>query len=236
MIAHHFHLVPVSGNAKTGPIATSSTSSDSCPPTCPLRGAGCYGENHPLQHHWRAIDRRERGVELDGMCDALRAIPAGRRWRHNVVGDLPHAEGRIDRRATLAVARAGAKLEGWTYTHHQVEGASIGAHNRRVLRAAIGAGLVVNVSSNNVHHADALARYRLPLVTILPEGGSAKAGTTPGGLRWVRCPAEYGPTTCADCGGRGGALCARSDRSYIVAFTAHGARKRAASRVAGGEA
>ena len=235
MIAHQFHLTPISANIKTGPIATSSTSSDSCPPTCPLMNNGCYGENHPLAHHWRAIDRRARGVELGGFVDAIASIPAGRRWRHNVVGDLPHCDGRIDRRATLVVARAGAKLEGWTYTHHEVAGAA-GDHNRRVVRAAIDAGLVVNVSSNSLTHADALARYRLPLVTILPDGGSAKAGVTPDGLRWVRCPAEYGPTTCADCGGRGGALCARADRGFVVAFTAHGARRKAASRVAGGEA
>ena len=232
MSMHQFHLKPISANAKTGPIATSSTSSDSCPSTCPLRNAGCYGENHPLAHHWRAIDRRARGVELAGFIDAIASIPAGRRWRHNVVGDLPHDGGRIDRRATMTLARAGAHLEGWTYTHHRVEGAS-GAHNRRVLRDAVRAGFVVNVSSNSVGHADALARYSLPLVTILPEGGSATAGRTPGGLRWVRCPAEYGPTTCADCGGRSGALCARGDRSFVVAFTAHGARRKAASKVAG---
>ena len=46
------------------------------------------------------------------------------------------------------------------------------------------------------------------------------------GVRVVRCPEEYIPTvSCVNCGGVSGPLCARSDRNYIIGFTAHGNQK-----------
>ena len=46
------------------------------------------------------------------------------------------------------------------------------------------------------------------------------------GVRVVRCPEEYIPTvSCINCGGVSGPLCARSDRDFIIGFTAHGNQK-----------
>ena len=48
-------------------------------------------------------------------------------------------------------------------------------------------------------------------------------------VRVVRCPAEYTDKfSCNDCGGNNKPLCARGDRDYIIAFTAHGTGKKAA--------
>jgi hypothetical protein len=51
------------------------------------------------------------------------------------------------------------------------------------------------------------------------------------GVRVVRCPEEYNPAiSCVNCGGEKGPLCARSDRNYIIGFTAHGGSKNKINR------
>ena len=51
------------------------------------------------------------------------------------------------------------------------------------------------------------------------------------GVRVVRCPEEYNPAiSCVNCGGVSGPLCARSDRNYIIGFTAHGGSKNKINR------
>lgn len=54
---HTYHFTRVSGNAKCGPIPVTTTSADSCPPTCSFKGNGCYAESGPLAMHWKA-DRK----------------------------------------------------------------------------------------------------------------------------------------------------------------------------------
>jgi len=47
------------------------------------------------------------------------------------------------------------------------------------------------------------------------------------GVRVVRCPEEYNnKISCVNCGGEKGPLCARSDRNFIIGFTAHGNQKK----------
>ena len=48
----HFHLTPVSGNVKTGPIPVSTTTRESCSPICPFFSNGCYAESGPLRLPW----------------------------------------------------------------------------------------------------------------------------------------------------------------------------------------
>tara|TARA_R100001480_G_scaffold129431_1_gene126989 strand:+ start:61 stop:642 length:582 start_codon:yes stop_codon:yes gene_type:complete len=51
------------------------------------------------------------------------------------------------------------------------------------------------------------------------------------GVRVVRCPEEYNPAvSCVNCGGEKGPLCARSERNYIIGFTAHGGSKNKINR------
>ena len=47
------------------------------------------------------------------------------------------------------------------------------------------------------------------------------------GVRVVRCPEEYNDKiSCINCGGVSGPLCARSNRNYVIGFTAHGNQKK----------
>lgn len=85
---------PRSGNSKTGPIGVSRQSPDTCPSTCPLIDAGCYGELGHTMMHWRKLG-----------CLSDRGSGAGRiAWR---------ALRRIGRWAS----DTGAVV--WTYTHHK---------------------------------------------------------------------------------------------------------------------
>jgi hypothetical protein len=102
-----FHLSPVSGNAKTGPIAVSTSSRATCSPSCPFLGNGCYAESGPLLLHWRKVTEGLRGVSFDSFLLSLRSLESGRLFRHNQAGDLPHTSGRISR---LFIKKDGQKV------------------------------------------------------------------------------------------------------------------------------
>ena len=65
-----YHLTRVSSNSKTGPIPVSTTSRNSCPEACELKGSGCYAESGPLRLHWDAVGAN-RGYDLDKFCDEI---------------------------------------------------------------------------------------------------------------------------------------------------------------------
>ena len=46
-----------SSNKKTGPMPVSTTSSETCPTTCPFKGNGCYAESGPLAFLWHGLDK-----------------------------------------------------------------------------------------------------------------------------------------------------------------------------------
>ncbi len=50
----YVHLTSKSSNAKTGPIPVSTSTAAWCPDSCPLKGAGCYGNGGPLAIQWKA--------------------------------------------------------------------------------------------------------------------------------------------------------------------------------------
>ena len=87
-------LTRVSSNRKTGPIPVSTTSSESCPSTCPLRNAGCYAAVGYTRIQWSKVDSGERGRDWKGFVSEVRKLPRGQVWRHNVAGDLPTQTGR----------------------------------------------------------------------------------------------------------------------------------------------
>jgi hypothetical protein len=223
-----------SRNAKTGPIPVSTTAKPSCPATCPFKGNGCYAEGGPLGYLWSAMSAAGpnatfkngrgtvRSVDWQTLCDNVAALPADRLWRHNQAGDLPHTDGKIDAAALASLVQANSGKRGFTYTHHDP------VANSEAIRAANDAGFTINVSANNLDHADTLAALNLPLVVVLPADTSAKTLQTPQGRKVSVCPATYrDDVTCASCG-----LCAVRDRKTIVGFPAHGASKARASRVA----
>ena len=216
------HLTLKSANAKTGPIPVSTTSALSCSDTCPFKDNGCYAESGPLALHWRAVTAGERGLTWPEFCDAIAQLPDGQLWRHNQAGDLPGLGDYINPAAMQLLIDANKGRRGFTYTHKPAT-----AENLELIRAANAAGFTVNLSANNLAHADALIDTGAgPVVTVLPTNAPAKT-TTPAGRPVITCPAQTrDDVSCADC-----QLCARADRPTIIGFLAHGTGAKKAEKI-----
>lgn len=184
---------------------------------------------------WRAMSAADPGEAVksgkatikttswQGLTAAVSNLGVGQIWRHNQAGDLPHTDQQIDAKKleTLVAANAAAGARGFTYTHHDVRIAG----NAAAIADANARGFTVNLSANNLAHADILKSLEIaPVVVVLPADQDAKKLETPQGNRVVVCPATYrDDVTCSSCG-----LCARQ-RDVIVGFPAHGAQKAKAS-------
>jgi hypothetical protein len=230
---------PVSSNVKTGPIPVSTTSKPSCPLTCPFMKNGCYAEQGGIGFMWSALTKagpnatfksgfsRLQSIDWQGLCDRVASLPESTLWRHNQAGDLPHANGRIDRKALKQLAKANNGKRGFTYTHHTMT-----KPNQAAIAEANANGFTVNLSGNSLSHADELSKLAIaPVVVVLPaetNGAVTPVLTTPEGRTVSVCPATYrDDVTCQSC-----QLCQRRDRKCIVGFPAHGAAKAKASKVA----
>jgi hypothetical protein len=88
-------------------------------------------------------------------------------------------------------------------------------------------GFTVNLSADDVGHADRLAAHGLPVAVIVPMD-TPKHSTTPEGRPVLICPAQTTEhMTCALC-----ALCQRADRRQVIGFRAHGTKAKQADRLA----
>jgi hypothetical protein len=241
MPAKPYRFVRVSSNRKTGPIPVSSTAAQTCPTACPMRTdaqGGCYAALGNSAVHWRALSegRAATALDLQGLTDAIRALPRGQLWRMNESGDIATRDGvSIDADALRAIVDANKGRRGFTYTHHEPMAPSTAERvslpgtgrlsNAALIDAANVQGFTINLSANNPQHADTLAALGVaPVVTLMrPDAWQDKpTATTPAGRAIVRCPAEHiDGMTCAQC-----QLCANRDRRSIVGFTAHGSSKR----------
>jgi hypothetical protein len=218
-MAPAIHLTRASANAKTGPIPVSTSSRATCPSTCSFKGAGCYAENFPLSTHWNAVTAG-RGLPWADFVDEISRLKKGQLWRHNQAGDLAGQDDVIDVAALRQLTRANRGKKGFTYTHYPPTPA-----NLKAIRAAVKGGFAVNLSADSLLDADRLAVHGLPLVVVVPPGW--REGKTPAGHKVTLCPAqtmEY--MTCAVC-----KLCANTERHAIVAFEAHGARRRTVIKI-----
>ena len=215
------HLTLKSSNSKTGAIPVSTTERDSCG-ACPLKKAGCYADDYHLSMHWDAVSDGRRGTDWQTHCEQVAALPDGQLWRANQAGDLPRKGARIDREKLMRLVAASAGRRGFTYTHHAPTPVNI----ETLYLAAMG-GFTVNLSANNLAHADELAATGLPVAVVLPISQTANP-RTPQGRPVTICPAtQRDDVTCATC-----ALCARGDRPTIIGFPAHGTGARKADAVA----
>lgn len=195
-----------------------------CPTACPLRksaasGSLCYAEHGHLGGFiWLGLDRSVVGsnfgngihvYSLPQLLIAIRSLVPGSIWRHNQAGDLtPDADGNIDRSELLSIAAANTGRKGFTFTHHDV---LENRFNRRTVRLANNAGFRINLSANNIEHADRLFALGIaPVVTIIPQQQSTNFRTSAGNLVVV-CPARNrSGVTCSTC-----KLCTR-ERNVIV--------------------
>lgn len=221
-----YSFTRVSRNRKTGPIPTTNTDASSCPPSCKLRGAGCYAELGHVAIHWRRLSQDSgAGLDLDQFCAYIRTLPGGSLWRHNVGGDLPGDGDTIDTRALDRIARANRGRRGFTYTHKPLT-----PDNAAAIQSANDRGFTINLSADNAGAADNLARFGFPVVVIIPDD-APKVTRTPRGRKIVHCPAENSARiTCSNCG-----LCALRDRPYLIGFKPKGARARTVNKLAHGE-
>lgn len=202
-------------NSKTGLIPVSTSTSAWCSRTCPWKEKGCYAANGPLSLHWKAISSGQRGTSWETFCDQVRQLAKGQLWRHNAAGDLPiDADGRVDHDRLAQLVSANRGRRGFAFTHHD----PLVPGNATAIRQANRGGFTVNLSADSLRQADTyLALGIAPVVTVLPKDGPYP-GHTPGGTKLVVCPAaRRDGVTCATC-----ALCAKSTRSAVIGFPAHG--------------
>lgn len=228
----HYHLTPVSSNRKTGPLAVTTTSQDTCPNDCPLKGGDCYAGGKddpvkagagPLALHWVKVTRGERGTGLEDHCKALRALPPGRMLRLNQAGDLP-GDGELihyDDAMALCTA-AGHRRIAWGYTHYvrTVRNLSVvsGINNYT--------GTCINASADSLEQAASLHDVGHPTTVVLKDVPKERSFSY-ASVRFVVCPVDSGKTaSCASCGA-GEPLCAKKRRDYVIAFLPKGKLKRA---------
>jgi len=220
------HTTPKSKNVKTGEIPVTTTTADTCPDDCAFKDNGCYAQQGPLALHWAKVTKGERGDTWKEFLFKVQSFKADQLWRHNQAGDLAGDGKRLDAEANDQLADANVGKRGFTYTHYPV---LTDKHNAQVVKRMNDKGFVVNLSGNNLAHADALYDLGIaPVTTVLPETQTTNT-TTPKGRKVVVCPATIRDNvSCATC-----QLCARN-RDAIVGFPAHGTSKRKANSVAEG--
>lgn len=212
-----FHLTAKSGNAKTGPIAVSTSSKATCSPSCPFLGHGCYANAVPLHLHWQRVTNGERGVPFTEFLQQLKSLPIGSYYRHNQAGDLVHNAGKISRTFIRKMVDATRHLVAFTYTHHNL---ALG-ENLQLLRFANRNGFRINVSCETERQVDSTIAAGLPAVVVANSAESRTQWRTEQGNIVLVCPAQRNDdTTCADC-----MLCHKRGARVAIAFLAHGTAK-----------
>ncbi len=224
---YNAHLVLKSNNKKVGRIPVSTTTASTCPDVCPFNHAnegGCYANAGPLAMHWKKVTDGNRGDSWEVFVGKIANLKADTLWRHNQAGDLAGDGKRLDAKANFQLSEANKGKRGWTYTHYDVINDK---HNANVVEQMVSDGFVVNLSGNNLAHADDLFDAGIaPVTTVLPSTQMTNT-TTPKGRKVVVCPAVVkDDVSCETCG-----LCARI-RDAIVGFPAHGNGKKKADAVA----
>jgi hypothetical protein len=178
--------------------------------------------------HWRRAGIS--GMDFWDFLKEIPRLPRAQLWRWGVAGDLPGNGRRIAVDMLKALVGANRGRNGFAYTHHAVldeQDAENAPANREAIKAANEGGFTVNLSANNLEHADKLKALGIaPVVTILPTDSTRNFKTAKGN-QVIICPATYRENvSCATC-----QLCQKANRNCIVGFPAHGARKKVASAV-----
>jgi len=222
-----FHITPKSKNAKVGKMAVTTSTATTCPTSCPFKSNGCYADSGPLKLHWDKVTREERGDDWSTFISKIKDLPTGSKWRHNQAGDLPGDMEKLDNEKCVELAKANKGKRGFTYTHYDVLDNFQNAITVNIMNHL---GFTVNVSANNLEHADKLCDLEIaPVATVLPIDQTTNT-VTPKGRKVVVCPATYkDDVSCASC-----MLCEKWDRNVVVGFPAHGTSKKKAAMVAAG--
>ena len=148
------HLTKKTSNKKVGSnVAASTTSSDSCPPACPMATV-CYGKKGPASWHWRKLDKKERGTNYTQFLKDVEGLANGSLFRINVTGDLPSFGGIIDsfKLSQLDKICKSKNLIAWTYTHHHVT-QDKRLVNLQIIKEASRSGFCINLSTEDIDEA-----------------------------------------------------------------------------------
>lgn len=200
-----------SGDKKLGGIPATLVTPTTCPPSCAFYGAGCYGEHGFLASHWRAAGNDGAGIDV--ISREVAALPPGALWRYAIVGDLPGVGDDIDVAALEALVSANTGRRGFTYTHKPLRSKSV----LDAVKSANQRGFTINLSADHIEDVERLRALEVaPVVVSVPSDHPERSVTT-AGTRVQVCPAQVRAVTCATC-----RLCARPDRTQVVAFRAHG--------------
>jgi hypothetical protein len=223
-------LTVPSSNGKTGPIAVSTTSRDSCADGCPLKGDdGCYAEaGYYTRLHWDQVTAGKRGVPPEEFIKQVSKLPANQMFRHDVAGDLwknPENSKQIYFPYLEKLAKASSHLyAAWTYTHHTLDGID-GARNKQAIFDVEQYKFIVNISTESIDVAARLQKEGFMVTVVQPPGGPTAFRHE--GVSFVQCPATLpdSEVTCQTCGGRKGKPLCATVRKVVVVFPAHGSRK-----------
>ncbi len=220
-----FHITFKSKNVKVGKMAVTTSTATTCPTSCPFKSNGCYADSGPLKLHWDKVTREERGDDWATFISKIKDLPTGSKWRHNQAGDLPGDMEKLDNEKCIELAKANKGKRGFTYTHYDVLD---NFQNAITVNMMNHLGFTVNVSANNLEHADQLCDLNIaPVATVLPIEQTTNT-VTPKGRKVVVCPATYkDDVSCASC-----MLCEKWDRNVVVGFPAHGTSKKKAAAIA----
>lgn len=228
----YFHLTKVSKNTKTGPMPVATISKDTCPTSCPFNnGGGCYAALGPLRMHWEKVSSGERGKNFDEFLKEVKRLPDGI-WRYGQAGDLPGVGEDIDGEQLKQLARANRGRPVIAYTHKPV---LTREDNAEHIRVAEQSGFHINISTESLEQCDQLIEAGFSAVTVVPAAyqrgkeeslqdykDRIKDLRTPKGTKVAICPATYTETNCQQCG----ACSKRRAADTVIAFPAHGSKKR----------
>jgi len=208
-----------------GKMAVTTSTAKTCPTSCPFKRNGCYADSGPLKLHWDKVTEGERGDDWSTFISKIKDLPTGSKWRHNQAGDLPGDMEKLNDEKCIELAKANKGKRGFTYTHYDVLDNFQNAITVNIMNHL---GFTVNVSANNLEHADKLCDLDIaPVATVLPIEQTTNT-VTPKGRKVVVCPATYkDDVSCASC-----MLCEKWDRNVVVGFPAHGTSKKKASEIA----
>jgi hypothetical protein len=216
MKADKVRFTRISQNKKTGFIPVTTSEEASCPSSCPLKEKNiCYAKKGKVKIIWQEV---KAGIskrwnkpfknDYDSLLKEIKKLPPGQLWRHNQAGDLAHTGNNesIDFDKLKQLVKANKGKNGFTYTHKtQLE------ENFQKIKYANNNGFTINLSANDLQHADELKKHNLPIATIV---GNKPVKQTPQGHRIRMCPNQVNEAvTCSVC-----LMCSKSKRNYIVGF------------------
>lgn len=208
--------VLLSENAKLGFMPATyrgmhTPTGSTCPATCPLRDSGCYARSSFTAGTAKraALSSHEDGKKVQ---EFVRTLPIGSKIRFHVSGDFFKADGkRLDKRYINGLKRAVSKrpdLQAWAYTHAK------NGELKRLRSTFKNTSLTLNASCDTI--TEAIANVKQNIKSVVTVGAKFDTQNIDG-VKFVVCPAQTSDRQCKDC-----MLCAKSQRSCVVAFRGHG--------------